>query len=369
MNSDMDNHSEALISQLLAWLQQDSVPTAAAPADGLSADATSADLEMDDLDPLDVEELNVAYDRTDEATPGREPSTDGLPPTQATPSPSSGWLGAGRTGEIPIVQNRFHALLKRRLQLEIERHPPLFPWETSISEYEHEGADAVAATWVPPIHLWMPQIARLNLPVSLPETALAQLLNACTQAMQSSLQPGAKMVRAVGSLFPEQPVASLNDLAGLVLLYPTRSTQAEQLLNTDYEAATDEQKMALSLLAAKEIINELTLGVTPDNPVERQWQTALGQVNIKAEYKVQNTVSVETPSGASLRVQVRLPKGGSATLGTHQASATAQRSYPGHISVELFDLQPNQTYPLEIRFSDLEQEPLVFAIAVRSGNE
>ncbi|NJR51387.1 MAG: hypothetical protein HC780_19205 [Leptolyngbyaceae cyanobacterium CSU_1_3] len=34
-----------------------------------------------------------------------------------------------KPGEIPAVQDRFHALLKRRLQFEIEQKPPLFPWE------------------------------------------------------------------------------------------------------------------------------------------------------------------------------------------------------------------------------------------------
>jgi hypothetical protein len=123
-----------------------------------------------------------------------------------------------------------------------------------------------------------------------------------------------------------------------------------------YEDATAEQKKMLALLAAKEIISALSVRISPkETPVERQWQTAAGVVTVRAEYQMQEGVP-------KLRVIARLPRGGSLTLRTPQASASAQRTYPGYLSVESYDLQPNQTYPLEIRFQDAEQAPLIFAI-------
>jgi hypothetical protein len=335
MNSDLDNDSEAFYSSFMAWLQEDSDPRI--PADGNSSDATGVDLEMDAIDLLDVEELNIVYSSTDEVS-SSQPSTN--------------------LGDLPTVQNRFQALLKRRLQDEIECRPPLFPWETEITDYESDSSDDLLDRWVPTDRLWMPQLSHLSLPVPMPDKVLAQLLTACTSAVQSQLQQGAKMVRAVGGLFPDQPQVLLNQLAGLVMLYPSRSSQEQQLFTDDYATATSEQKTAISLLAAREILNALTLSVSPSqSPVRRQWQTAVGQVSIQAEYQHEGRVP-------KLRVQSRLPKGGRLTLRTSQGSAMAERTYPGYLSVESFDLQPNQTYPLEIRFQEIEQTPLVFAIAI-----
>jgi hypothetical protein len=253
------------------------------------------------------------------------------------------------------VQNRFQAILKRRLQVEIERHPPLFPWETEFSDYEPDAADAVVDSWVPPVRLWMPQLSHLALPVVMPETVMAQLLDACSEAVYSRRQLGAKLVNAVENLFPDQ-FQSLNQLAGMVLLYPNRSGERLQAFAGSYEAAATEQKMTLALLAAKEIISALTVPISPtQTPVERQWQTAVGVVSVNADYQMQDGVP-------KLRVSGRLPRGGSLTLRTPQASTMSQRTYPGYLSVESYDLQPNQTYPLEIRFHDSEQTPLIFAI-------
>lgn len=172
------------------------------------------------------------------------------------------------------------------------------------------------------------------------------------------------MVNAVENLFPER-FLSLNDLAGRLLLRlsPARdgsSKQQLQFLETlrslPYEDATPEQKMMQALLTAREIISALTVEISPTRtPVERRWQTAVGVVTVQAEYQMQDGVP-------KLRVIGHLPHGGSLTLRTPQTSATSQRTYPGCVSVESFDLQPNQTYPLEIRFYDSEQTPLVFAI-------
>lgn len=371
MNSDMYNNSDTLYSRLISWLLEESVPAAASPAEGHADSAvsprepTAADFELEQIDPLDLEELNIAPFNTNEAAHDRAwaSSEDSLAREDDVPGDANRPYDLG---EMPTVQNRFQAILKRRLQVEIERHPPLFPWETDLSDYEPDSPDAVADTWVPPVRLWMPQLFNISLPVTLPENVLAQLLDACSEAVYSRRQLGAKLVHAVESLFPDQ-FQALNHWAGIVLLSPMFGANVrgdrtinpditEQLQSLAYEEATAEQRMTMALLAAKEIISALTVPISPTRtPVERQWQTAVGVVTVQAEYQMQEGVP-------KLRVMARLPRGGSLTLRTPQASASAQRIYPGYLSVESFDLQPNHTYPLEIRFHDSEQTPLVFAI-------
>jgi hypothetical protein len=360
MNSDLDNNSDPLYSRLITWLLQESVPAASPSADGQESipvpkgEQTAADFELDHLDPLDLEELNIVPNHTDEADSNR--TWAGI---DTIPAEEDLKLGANNRsytlGEMPTVQNRFQAILKRRLQVEIERHPPLFPWETEFSDYEPDRADAVADSWVPPVRLWMPQLSNLSLPVVMPERVMAQLLDACSEAVYSRRQLGAKLVNAVESLFPDQ-FSSLNQLAGMVLLYPSRSGERLQAFAGNYETAATEQQMTLALLAAKEIISALTVPISPtQTPVEREWETSAGMVTVQADYQIQDGVS-------KLRVSGRLPRGGSLTLRTPQASAVSQRTYPGYLSVESYDLQPNQSYPLEIRFHDSEQTPLIFAI-------
>jgi hypothetical protein len=356
MNSDIDNSSDTLYSQLIAWLLQESVPAASPLADGQAqstvptGEQRAADFEFESLDPLDLEDLNVAPSyNTGEAAQDRTRASleDSGAREEIQPG---GETRSNKLGEMPTVENRFQALLERRLKVEIERHPPLFPWETEISDYEPDTSDAVTDNWVPPVRLWMPQLSNLSLPVSMPENVLAQLLDACSEAAYSRRQLGAKLVSAVENLFPDQ-FQSLNQLAGMVLLYPSRSPGKPQSLPSSYEAAAAEQKMTLALLAAKEIISALTVPISPtQTPVKRQWQTSVGTVTVQADYQIQEGVP-------TLRVTSRLPRGGSLTLRTPQASAVSQRTYPGYLSVESFDLQPNQTYPLEIRFHDSEQTP------------
>lgn len=360
MNSDMDNNSDSLYNRLIEWLLEEPTPAASSPAEEHAdiavppKEATAADSELEQKNPLDLEDLNIAPFNTNEADYDRTWAISG--DILARENDELGGLDRPyHLGEMPTVQNRFQAILKRRLKVEIERHPPLFPWETDLSDYEPDFSDAVTDSWVPPVRLWMPQLFNLSLPVALPENVLAQLLDACCEAVYSRRQLGAKLVNAVENLFPDQ-FQSLNQLAGMVLLYPARSPERLQSLPGTYEAAATEQKMTLALLAAKEIISALTVPISrTQTPVERQWQTAAGLVTVQADYQIQDGVP-------KLRVTARLPRGGSLTLRTPQASASTQRIYPGYLSVESFDLQPNQTYPLEIRFHDSEQTPLIFAI-------
>ena len=272
-----------------------------------------------------------------------------------------------KLGEIPAVQDRFQTLLKHRLQSEIQRNPPLFPWETEVHDYETEPAYGIVDSAVTavgtanqrvPAHVWLRQLKTLNLPLQLPEGLLGQLLERCQEAVQSSLLEGAKLVKSVEALFPGE-AQSLNHLAGMVMTSPARSGAAAPSGTNypqSYESAVPAQQMVLSLLAAREIIAALTLPLSLSQPrLERQWLTDLGALSLQADYSLD-------AMAAKLRLQVTLPSDGSLVLRGEQVQASAQRSTAGTLSVELFDFQPQQPHTLEVRLD--EQEPLIFAVRI-----
>lgn len=366
MNSEMDNNSDTLYSRLIDWLLQESVPaaspTAHRQAQGAvnTSEPTAADFELEQIDPLDFEEVNIANLNTGQTA--QDMKSTGSPSLLADEDRELDERINFNLGEMPVLQNRFQELLKRRLHDEIERHPPLFPWETEISEYESDFPDDRVDVQVPKSRMWMPQLDNLSLPVPMPENVLMQLLQACAEAASSTRQAGVQLLKAVENLFPQlspEQFQFLNRQAGIVLLgLPRDGTddQGKKPQFPSYEAAATEQQMTMALLAAQEIISNLTMPVSPTQTlVERQWQTSVGLVTVQAEYQMQAGVP-------KLRVTSRLPRGGSLTLQTPQASAKSERVYPGYLSVESFDLQPNQIYPLEIRFYESEQTPLIFSI-------
>lgn len=343
----MNSNPEA-IDAFLAWLLQDPRQTGAAPSGETSSYRTGpdefgiTDLQSHDLDVLNVGDGGIsasAYELSD------------------FPFSESSLL---ETGDIPAVQDRFYTLLKRRLRAEIERKPPLFPWETDVYDYNSETPDWATSELVPG-KFWTTQLQSLNLPVPMPEALLVNLFDQCQAVVQLSLREGAKLVQAVESLFPGQSTA-LNQLAGYVLASPARSGAspiAPSRLSADfpsrYEAATPAQQMALSLIAAREILESLTLKLSPTQPqVERQWQTEAGLLRLVTEYQSQPV--------HRLRVQGELPCGGSIQFQHQDAQATAQRSTPGYVSVELFNPEPNRVYPLEVRLNGNDQPSVVFAI-------
>lgn len=258
-------------------------------------------------------------------------------------------------GEIPTVQERFQAILKRRLQIQIEEQPPLFPWETQLVDYPDrlEERSLVLTHWG-----WIAQQSKLNLPVTLPEKIFGELLSKCQGLLTSSLPLGAKLVQVVENLFPNES-QTVNDIAGLVLRTPYRSADTLDTmphLQSDYSDLGTRQQMAVSLLAAKQLLDNLTLPVSPSNPVvERLWLTSVGALTLKVEYQSQGEMTY-------LRVKSELPTQGILTLRGHGTLAMAESSIPGCLSVEICSGQLHPTYTLEVEFPELEQQPLLFVI-------
>jgi len=265
-------------------------------------------------------------------------------------------------GDVPVVQERFQALLKNRLQSEIQKNPPLFPWESEVVDYDNEpeaalepGVLAEPAGAVPGWG-WLRQVRNLKLPVpaQIPEPVLATLLQRCQEIVQSSLQDGAKLVRAVEELFPGQNDA-LNYQANNVMMLATRSPQAPVTeAPIQYEAVPPAQQMVLSLLAARELINTLTINLSTTEPIsDRQWQTDAGVLSLHLEY-------VQTPEH-SVRLQATLPTGGSLAVRNGELRSASERITAGALSAELFDPQTNYPYTVELRLAEIEQ-PLVFTL-------
>jgi hypothetical protein len=243
-------------------------------------------------------------------------------------------------GEIPTVQERFQAVLKRRLQVEIQNHPPLFPWESQLVEYPEfveEPAIALVPAWG-----WLAQQSKLNLPVSLPDNIFQQLMDQCQLLLTSSLPLGPKLVQAVESLFPED-YQLINDLAGLVLRTSYRSVDALETIpniEKDYSDLQPRQQMALSLA----------------NPViEQQWQTNAGTLIIRVELHLLGQVM-------KLCVHSELPTIGVLKLEGNGTQAVASSGNGNKASLELDCLPTNQTYTLVVEFPEIEQQPLLLAI-------
>ena len=259
-------------------------------------------------------------------------------------------------GEIPTVQQRFQAVIKRRLQVQIQDNPPLFPWETHLVDYP-EYVDEPAMVFVPTWG-WAAQQSRLNLPIPLPERVFQQLLDKCQALLGSTLPLGPKLVQIVESFFPDDS-QGLNDVAGLVLRPNFRSDKTQETMPSiegSYSDLQPRQQMALSMLAAKHLLENLTLPLSTKNPVEeRQWLTSAGVLTLKVEYQFRGQVT-------KLRVQGNLPTKGIIKLQGDTSQAMAQSTGPGCLSVELRCTQLNQTYTLEVELKEIDQQPLLFVI-------
>lgn len=253
------------------------------------------------------------------------------------------------------MQERFQAVLKRRLKDHIQNHPPLFPWETQLVDYPDYVDNQLMA--LVPVWGWAAQQSRLNLPIPLPEKIFQQLLEKCQVLLVSSLPLGTKLVQVVEGFFPNDS-QTLNDLASLVLRSPYRSVDSlESMPNLDssYSDLQPHQQMALSLLAAKQLLDNLTLPISATNPVvERQWLASVGVITLKVEYQSQG-------DKALLQVQGELPAKGVLKLTSDTSQAMAQSSSPGRLSVELC-CALYRTYTLEVELKEIDGQPLLFVI-------
>ena len=255
-------------------------------------------------------------------------------------------------GELPSVQDHFQTVLKRRLQLEITQNPPRFPWESNVTDYPVELAESSAQPW-------LLQLRSLPLPTTLPDDILAGLLNRCQELIADSLQPGIQLVRAVENLFPDQPQA-MDQIAGLVLANATvRSTATRDVaalkaaFPDGYAGANPQQQVTLTMLAAKDILDTLTLSLTSETPTQqREWLTSEGNVTITAHYQTGIPGQISLAATVPCASQMTIPTSGQ----------TVTQTRPGILNLTLPEPATTEAYPVEISFSDTEAAPLRFAI-------
>jgi hypothetical protein len=395
---DMNRNQEAfgnfeefdrLERRFLEWLQADSrssgtpdggLPTEETVISSGSPQSSSDDPtngEVDDLDPLLSEDL--------EFLAMYEMGSDG-DSSDTSVNLVSDVDRLHKSGDTPVIEERSQTILKSRLRTEIEHHPPLFPWETEIVEYEPETIDFTQAQVVPSmfghsyshrgvesgIGFWTPQLPKMNGLTPLPHEVLGQLLEQCSQAMKSNLREWAKLVQVVEkSLFPGHS-RELNEMASrLSIAQQHRSsttTDANLLPKISpiekpiaYEVATPTQQMLMSLLAAREIIGNLTLELSSSQPkLERQWLTAAGLLALNIEYQPENL-----QGDNAIAVSATLPCGGSVSLTGGQSQTQSERLNPGVLSLELSDRHLQENYLLEVHLDSAEQHSLTFALRVR----
>lgn len=291
----------------------------------------------------------------------RDPDRDSVRGISSVPQRSSHEDSSHQPGEIPAVQDRFHALLKHRLLQEAQKNPPLFPWEKEAVDYDTELSRTEAQPALVAASVWLQHIRHMNLPIPMPEAVMTELLARCQSVLFSSLREGAKLVRAVDTLFPGQSQL-LNNVAGYVMVSPARSKVAKlqdlaieigEELPQSYEGAIETQQMALSLLAAREILSTLMLTVSTDQPqLEREWLTELGAFTLKVGYESER-----------LSIEAMLPCGGSLSFQGDDSRSLVDRNDAGRLSLEISEFEVDRVYPLEIRLG--EQDLLAFAIGVQ----
>ncbi|MEM1394667.1 MAG: PatU [Cyanobacteria bacterium P01_D01_bin.116] len=326
----MNSDTESLQNQLLAWL--------------LAEDATT---EEDFL--VESEEINGAKTNSTNTA-----STSGASESENMPYPF-------QLGEIPAVQTRFQAVIKRRLQNQVQDNPPLFPWETQLVDYP-DYIDNSSMSWVP-AWVWSAQQSKLSLPIPMPEKVFQQLLARCQELLTFPVPLGAKLVGAVESLFPNE-AQTINDLAGMVLRTPYRSADTLEKSKTVEGSFSDlqpRQQMALSLLAAKQLLENLTLTVDASQDVlQKQWLTDVGNVTLRVKYN---------QTAQKLVVEAQLPHKGSLKLGEGVCCVFAESSESGIVSLELNSVQQGVTYTLAVELQDMDTQPLTFAIVPTNSSE
>jgi hypothetical protein len=259
------------------------------------------------------------------------------------------------------VQERFQAVVKRRLQLQIENHPPLFPWEDQLIEYPEFVEESSIA--LVPNRGWLTQRSQLNLPLTLPDQVFQHLLDKCQFLLASSLPLGAKLVKALESLFPEDH-QEINDLAGLVLRSTYRSIstlEKSSQIESDYSDLLPRQQMVLSLMAAKQLLETLTLPLTLTSPlVEREWLTDVGVFSIKVEVKSLYPQKM-------LVIQSHLPAHGTLRLRENDTQVKAISTGTGDLTLEFPCAEHSQDYTLEVALSELGEQPLLLKIMLTNN--
>jgi hypothetical protein len=261
--------------------------------------------------------------------------------------------------DFSILENRFQELIKQRLSLEIERHPPLFPWETDIMEYPTEIYEEVAPSKIPS---WL---SELVLPVKFPIKILSELVQACSQMIDSLDPQPMQMVKVVSQLFP-QDLNFLHQQAGIIAIAgcdrsATTTATDQELWHDleDYENCSCEQQMTLSLLAAQQILNALILNISPQQPfVRKEWQIPEGKIFVKADYLIAHQ---------QIRVEIKAPDQGEISWHNQNKMIKVNCDTSESVTFYFTQVQENQVYTVNVNLVDPNATFFSFGLKIKAS--
>ncbi|GAB4349705.1 MAG: hypothetical protein Fur0042_17210 [Cyanophyceae cyanobacterium] len=270
--------------------------------------------------------------------------------------------------DLPVVRDRYLAIMQARLMAEAERRPPLFPWESEVQDYPEVYDEPVVAQVPNP---WLPQLRTLDIPNNMPEAVLLHVLERCQTLVGQVTQQGRALLEVVDALFPGQE-ALMNQTAGRLLLATgpgrksllTDKEKAEEEKQRkareaiDYEQVAVEQQIALTMLAAQRLFGSLELELGTKKPrCDRQWLTAFGVLTLRAVYDRDRAI---------VALEGDLPCGGALTLETDGGSTVAHRTEAGPVALHWTEAHPQGLASLLVTFAvDGEVPPLRFAVTVK----
>jgi hypothetical protein len=254
------------------------------------------------------------------------------------------------------IQFRTNQLIENRLKDEL------------IAKDELIGANPGALfAWEPEIpsdcesSIWVPQLNKLRINKTLPKQVLIRLFEKSQEVVQSSFREGMRLVHAIEELFVGQNSQELYNIAKLVVQsnYRSGGLITDELetdeLEIDYETALPQQQILLSLLAAKELIDSLTISVSPEQTfAKHQWMTHFGSLTIEVRYQLEDV--------PALQITGQLPCEGYLELQVEPAPVIIECLSSGKFKYELLNPQSNQTYPLKVQPGEQNLYPLTFAI-------
>ncbi len=366
MNSNLDSVPGALQARLLGQFLDREAAAVVEDEALLDLDPAEIDRAIEQslstysYDPDDVLMMAEAFDQFDQnELPFSTDAAAVAPERSLSPSDLSVANPMLDFDAIPAIDQRYQTLLKQRLMLEAEQRPPLFPWESAGMSLDYGDVYEDAAAIAPvPTNPWLRQVLALNIPTTLPTEIADRLLAACQSVAAQTLKEGVALIRAVEELFPTQE-ALFNQRAGQVLQMAaaTRTGDRRSLRYCDYDSSDSDSQLTLAMLAARELLNRLTITLSAGQPTHAQeWLADQGALRLEARYG--------TPSDRSeLNITLHLPGSGTATLSGSRSSVRATGT--GALRLSMLDVRPGDRFALTVTTADeVELPPLTFTIVV-----
>jgi hypothetical protein len=185
-------------------------------------------------------------------------------------------------------------------------------------------------------------------------------LSACQASIHTVSQKGRQLVQAVESFFPNDP-QQLNDMAGMMLLGAARDEEGGKtwILGQppqSYETASPQQQMALTLLAADQILFDLlSLDVSPHHlQASSHWETEWGTITLPCAGVVQ--IEVLQEDGERRWLSQEQDQAGTVWWTIPIATQSLQR-HSAHVPIRVSLGDQIPTVPFILRWTDEADQP------------